>query len=930
MKKKILLLLLIANSVLVIAQTGIQGVVRNTTTGDGIADVQVVLKKNNVFVLTNEKGEFTFNELQAGSDVLEIVHPVYVAKPLQITIAANRISNIGIIRVRDDQSVVREVAQDIANVITLDSELATGDETTGSATRGTALSARGDVYAAATNYTFSAMRFRTRGYDNTYENTYINGVNFNSLPRGMFNYSMLGGLNDAMRNKDVNRGLSPTAYSYGNIAGVTNIDTRASQYALGTRTSVAFSNRSYTLRAQAFHARDLGNDLYLAVSGVARWADEGIIEGSFYNSAGIFTALEKKFADKHSLSLTLFAAPTQRGQQAASLQEVYDLAGSIYYNSYWGYQDGQKRNSRVVKTIDPTAIVSYEWKIDPQQVLRAGLGYHYTFYSNSALSFYNAPDPRPDYYRYLPSFQTTQEDKDLITSLWKTNPSVSQINWDELYRANYALNEYNQAMDTTMNAKYILERRHSDLEQLTFNIAYVNQFTKSLKVTMGLEAKNNQAKYYKTMEDMLGGKVWKDKDSFAERDSIFFDNEDNIYIYNDLRNIDRDITEGDIFGYHYNIQVFSANAFISNEWTLTSFDIYYAGQLSYTQFLREGFMENGRATKQGLVSYGKGTLWYFTYPALKAGMTYHIDGRNRISYNMLGEYRAPLVNNVYLSPRIRDKRLEDPCTQEKVIAYDIAYEFIYPMFKGRIAAFQTHVYDAMQNMGYYDDENRTFVNHSLYGVNTLHRGVEAGFSIQLPYSLTLSLAGTLADYHYKDDSQGIMSAENGRDLDGGVEGDILEIVKTKDLKINAGPQTAASVKLSYVHPKMWFADVSVSYYDDNYLDFSANRFRESNVGKYDTDEKLAAFGTQEKLPAGFLVDASLGKMFYLKNKNAINFNISANNVLNNTKMITGGYQQARLPLDDNKAVDETKLDLFANKYYYALGFNFFVHVGYRF
>ncbi|NLK93035.1 MAG: TonB-dependent receptor [Bacteroidales bacterium] len=924
MKKKLLLLLLIANSVLVIAQTGIQGVVRNTTTGDGIADVQVVLKKNNVFVLTNEKGEFTFNELQAGSDVLEIVHPVYVAKPLQITIAANRISNIGIIRVRDDQSVVREVAQDIANVITLDSELATGDETTGSATRGTALSARGDVYAAATNYTFSAMRFRTRGYDNTYENTYINGVNFNSLPRGMFNYSMLGGLNDAMRNKDVNRGLSPTAYSYGNIAGVTNIDTRASQYALGTRTSVAFSNRSYTLRAQALHARDLGNDLYLAVSGVARWADEGIIEGSFYNSAGLFTALEKKFADKHSLSLTLFAAPTQRGQQAASLQEVYDLAGSIYYNSYWGYQDGQKRNSRVVETIDPTAVVSYEWKIDPQQVLRAGFGYHYNFYSNSALNFYNAPDPRPDYYRYLPSFQTTQEDKDLITSLWKTNPSVSQINWDELYRANYALNTYDEEMGTESSAKYALERRHNDLEELTFNAAYVNQFTKALKLTVGIEAKNNVGKHYKTMEDLLGGKRWIDTDQFAERD--FADNPD--IIQNDLRDPNRVIGVGDIFGYHYNMHVFNAKAFIANDWTISSLDFYYAGQLSYTQFFREGFMENGRATDQGIGSYGVGDLWFFTDPSVKAGMTYHIDGRNRISYNMLGEYRAPLVNNAYVSPRIKDE-LIPYLTQEKVLSYDLAYEFVYPTFRGRLSAFQTHVYDAVENMGYYDDENRTFVNHSLYDVNKVYRGVEAGVAIQLPYSLTLSLAGTLADYHYKDDSQGIMSAENGSDLDGGVEGDILEIVKTKDLKINAGPQTAASVKLSYVHPEMWFADVSVSYYDDNYLDFSANRFRESNVGKYDTDEKLAAFGTQEKLPAGFLVDASLGKIFYLKNRSAVNFNISANNVLNNTSMITGGYQQARLPLDDG-VIDKTKLDLFANKYYYALGFNFFVHVGYRF
>ena len=471
--------MLIANSMLVLAQTGLQGVVRNNTTGDGVADLQVLLKKNNVFVFTNENGEFSFENLQPGSDVLEIVHPVYVAKPLQVTIAANRISNIGIIRVRDDQSVAREVAQDIANVVTIDAEMGAGDETTGSATRGTALSARGDVYSSATSFTFSAMRFRTRGYDNTYETTYINGVNFNALARGNFNYSMLGGLNDAMRNKDVNQALSPSSYSYGNIAGVTNINTKASQYPTGTRTSVAFSNRSYTLRAQALHARDLGNDLYLAVSGVARWADEGVIEGSFYNSAGLFTALEKKFADKHSLSLTLFAAPTQRGQQGATLQEVYDLAGTIYYNPYWGYQDGQKRNSRVVKTIDPTAVVSYEWKIDPQQVLRAGFGYHYNFYSNSALNFYNAPDPRPDYYRYLPSFQTTQEDKDLITSLWKTNPSVSQINWDELYRANYALNTYDEEMGTESSAKYALERRHNDLEELTFNAAYVNQFTSS-------------------------------------------------------------------------------------------------------------------------------------------------------------------------------------------------------------------------------------------------------------------------------------------------------------------------------------------------------------------------------------------------------------------------------------------------------------------
>ena len=64
---------------------------------------------------------------------------------------------------------------------------------------------------------------------------------------------------------------------------------------------------------------------------------------------------------------------------------------------------GKMRNSRVVKSFDPTAIAHYEITIDNVHHLKAAAGYHYSMYSNSALNFYNAPDPRPDYYRNLPS-----------------------------------------------------------------------------------------------------------------------------------------------------------------------------------------------------------------------------------------------------------------------------------------------------------------------------------------------------------------------------------------------------------------------------------------------------------------------------------------------------------------------------------------------
>ena len=73
---------------------------------------------------------------------------------------------------------------------------------------------------------------------------------------------------------------------------------------------------------------------------------------------------------------------------------MYDYRG-IYYNPYWGYQNGEKRNSRIVHSYDPTAIFNWDWKIDDRSNLAAGVGFHYSMYSNSAISFYNAPDPRP-------------------------------------------------------------------------------------------------------------------------------------------------------------------------------------------------------------------------------------------------------------------------------------------------------------------------------------------------------------------------------------------------------------------------------------------------------------------------------------------------------------------------------------------------------
>lgn len=895
------------------AQTGITGTVKIADSETPLPGVTVTLLGQDISTKTNAAGKFTFSMIQAGDKEISFTCMGYLPDIKTIKVVADNEIDLGVFYLTID--LQEEIRQDA--IIQLSESNFVEDE--GRSTQSISMGlARGDVYSSQTSYSFSPMRFRMRGYDQEFEGTYINGVHFNVLDRGGFNYSSLGGLNDANRNKDVTLGVAPNSFSFGSMGATTNIINHAATFAAGTKTSIAYSNRSYHLRGQITHATGLRpNGWAFALSAVARWANEGIVDGTFYNSLGLFLTAEKVFNPRHSLSLVAYGAPTQRAQQSAGTQEVFELSGSTYYNSYWGYQNGEKRNSRIVKSLDPTAILTHEFKINERQRLRTGVGFHYSMYSNSALSFYNAPDPRPDYYRYLPSFITDGNIATHISNQWEfenripVNPAISQINWDALYLANYK----NNAVNPNGSAKYIIERRHNDLMETAFNSTYTNRIGNWLKLVAGVEAKYAKDINYKTVDDLLGGNQWIDIDQFSERD---FPANPEI-IQNDMNNPYRVVKKDDVFGYQYDINILHTSAFLQNEWNLNHFDIYYAAKLTYSQFYREGFMRNGRAPEN---SYGKAKTWWFLDPAFKAGVAYKPNGSNRFYANFLAESKAPIPNNAFVSQRIKASIVPN-LQSRKIYSYDLNYSFLFNDVRGRISAYQTHVLNGTENLGYYDDELRTFVNHLLTKSDRIFRGLEVAAFAKINNNFSISATQTFADYRYTNNAIGIKSVENGS------VPEITETILTKDLMVNAGPQLAFNVTLDYFHPKMWFADVTLNYFDKNFLDFAPNRFTENNMAKYTTPEAMAALGTQEKLKGGFMLDASVGKVIYLKNRRSININLSFSNILNNRKMITGGYQQARLPLIDGQ-VDMNNLNKFPNKYYYAWGFNTFFNLGYRF
>lgn len=104
-----------------------------------------------------------------------------------------------------------------------------------------------------------------------------------------------------------------------------------------------------------------------------RWANEGVIEGTFYNSLGYYLSAQKVINDKHSLSFATWGSPTERGQQGAATEEAYWLANSHYYNPNWGYQQGKKRNARVVESFEPSALFTWDYKINDKTKLTTSL-----------------------------------------------------------------------------------------------------------------------------------------------------------------------------------------------------------------------------------------------------------------------------------------------------------------------------------------------------------------------------------------------------------------------------------------------------------------------------------------------------------------------------------------------------------------------------
>ncbi len=885
----------------------ISGVVLEYRNQKPLWDIAVQLAKGKEETRTNEKGEFTLKTELKGSQQLIFSAPNMLTKYFPVLLETESII-IGKIYLEQNFEIEKT-----DNLVAL-TEADLFDNTTLETASGL-LQATRDVFLTRAAFDFSQGYFKVRGYDSNEGMVLINGIPMNRTWDGRPQWNNWGGLNDVTRNQEFDYGLSGSDNAFGGLLGSTSIDMSPSNARPGFRFSAAASNRTYRNRVMAtYHSGIRKNGLAYSLSISRRWSQEGYVDGTHYNAYAIFSAIDYTFSTKHSVGIAMINSSNSRGRSAALTDETAALLGPKY-NPYWGWQEGSIRSSRIRTLHEPIWMMYYKYKSDDIRI-RASLAHQSGHIASSRIGYYDAPNPDPTYYRYMPSYYVNSPiganfiGANQAKEALKEDP---QWSWAKLYEANSNNSRQN-------NAAYVWYDDVNKESSLTGNALLNLTISQNFKVDSGIGFQRSKRHSFARSSDLLGAKELLDKDPFT----------------NTRNDVDGPLNKGqnEIFNYNYLINTQYWESFLQARFFWKQWDIFVAGEYAVRDFQRNGLFLNERYLQN---SFGEGALKRFHNISFKGGLSYRLTSRHWFNSHAYLGTRPPLLKSLYINPRENNEAVPN-ISNEKVHSVDLTYMLRLPKLTARVSAFYTRFQNATEINFFYVDAGvgSDFVQEVVTGLDKLHKGVELGMEYNISPTVKTSFVTAFGAYQYASDPDVTInfdSAGASDDLQRSKGNIDLGIAGIKNYHISQGPQTALSVGMEYRDPSYWWIAGTANYLANTYIDIAT--ITRTASFKMDpntrlpfpeaTDENLRTILSQESLPPVYLLNLTGGKS-WLYNDHYISVFCSINNVFD-VKYKTGGYEQSRngnygQMLQDNLRGSPS----FGPKYWHGFGRTFFLNV----
>ncbi|MCD9618760.1 carboxypeptidase-like regulatory domain-containing protein [Chryseobacterium gleum] len=925
--------------------------------GKPVEQANVDLKGAGNDAKADKIGYFQFTDLMPGHYQIMVTKPNFETKMFEFDVTSDeKRKDLGVITL---YSALNGADQGLAIVEDSGESDSGGAQQT--ATVGLLQSSQ-DVFNRIASFDLGPYWFRPRGIDSRTGENMINGVSMAAADNGDVDFSTWGGLNEITRYPEISANHAPSEYAFGGTTGVFYKNTKASEYRKGSQLTYSLTNRNYRNRLSYRFSSGMNKNGWAFTGMIARrWAQEGIQDGTAYDAYSGYIGIEKKFSDSHTMTLNAIGSKYARSSSSPSTQEVYDFRG-VHYNSYWGWQNGDKRNERVKRGFQPMIQLQDFWKINKNSQLWTSVSYQFGKEYSSRLDWYRANNPSPTYYRNLPSYWLNYKDPSPeqaanigITRDWWTNDDQShtQINWDNLYNANRNV-EYNALLGGRRAAYYLVDDVKDDK---VWNVSthYTYNFTDTSRFILNLSYQNYRSEQYREVNDLLGADFALNMDPFASNT-----NAGSVWGKFNTRESDTDVAkrEGDRIGYSY---IFRRQEFKINpafKFSTGKFDVFVSGLFGYTTNSREGLFQHYLYES----SYGKGADQNFWNAGIKGQVTYKINGRNFLVYNGAYFSQSPFLNDIYFNTRVSG--VTTPGIKNVVVdANDLSYVISTPIIKLRLTGYLVNTQNETSVQRYFAQgvkltnltesgdqapiQDGAFITQVLAGANKRNMGIELGAQVKLTPTLTASGLLSLGQYTYTNNPTVYFASDavgTFRELDG--NGNIVSRSYTnmgeatlKNYRQGGTPQEAYTLGLRYSSPKYWWLGATWNYFGHSFLDPSpvtrTERFytNPNTPGvPYDqvNDEELARVLTPTKLPSAFFFNVNAGKSWMI-GKYYVLVSASVNNILNNRNYITGGFEQTRNVnyIDYANDYDSGNM-VFAPKYWYNQGRSYFVNLQFRF
>lgn len=789
------------------------------------------------------------------------------------------------------------------------------------------LSAGMDLFSRTAAYDFGSNFFRPRSLGAEHGDVMLNGIRLNKAFKGRPEWGNWGGLNDALRQQERFAAMQTSPYGLGGMAAGINMNSNASAQRKGIKLSLARSNKNYENRIMLTYASGMmssGWSLMFASS--LRLAETGYREGTNYRAYSWFVSIDKQLGVKHRLNATFIYAMNKRGKSSPVTQEVFEMKDAAY-NSYWGYQETQQRNSREKSTLEPIFQASHFYDISEKTRLHSHITVQFGSAGSNRLDYTGArilPDqrtivgggsnPDPAYYQKMPSYFLRDESNPDYGRAYLAQQKFEregQINWTNLYNAN--LNSVGG------NSIYTLYQDKRDRMFWSCLSGLSTKINEHLSIDAAISYRNDFSEHYAWMEDLLGGTGYLDVDSFEI---------DFVQAQSNLNTLNRIVKENEKFKYNFTLKYTNFSTYVRSVFKTKRTDAYLGIEFNSTAFYRNGLYENGAFP--GNKSFGKSKQYSFHLPGIKAGITYRFTGRHLLFINGNYLYRAPFLNNAFSNVRVSNESVSG-LSPSSFSGIDGKYYWRHPNFNLVMSGYYLSLKDVSKVSFYYADgisgigetDSGNFVQEVLTGIDKKNLGLEFSLDVPIVSGLKVKAVAAVGQSVYTSNPELYVTSNAfvGQSQQGKA---YLE-----GYRATGGPQTAFSVGFEYSSPAYWWVSTSLNLFDNSYISIAPI----TKTGNFFLDKDgFAIQNTDPDLVMEFLAQENLGPYLNLNvvggkswkiNKTYLGIFIALNNLTNEIYK-SGGFEQSRNANYSDFVEDKMRSKpIFGSKYWISYGATFF-------